>query len=267
MSIPRDFEGKVAIVTGGASGIGFATACLLVNRGAAVMFCARNAVHIEAAIARAAEHGVTVHGTVTDVTRAEDVRQLVAKTIATLGGIDILINNAAVMVTGSVVDTNETDWDRVVATSLKGAYLVSRAAIPELRARGGGVIINVASQHAFATTKGRAAYTAAKAGLAGLTRAMALDHAAEGIRVNAVCPGAIDTEFLRSGWAALYPGKALDPLIAELGAKHPIGRVGQPQDVAEAIAFLASHHAKFLTGVLLPVEGGTLARLSIAAQN
>ena len=267
MTGTREFEGKVAIVTGGASGIGKATALLLSKGGAKVMICARRAARIDAAVADAAASGIELHGTVADVTRADDARHLIEVTVAAFGGIDILVNNAAVMMTGSVVDTEEVDWDRVVATSLKGAYLVSRQAIPEMRKRGGGAIVNVASQHAFATTKGRAAYTAAKAGLAGLTRAMALDHAPERIRVNAVCPGAVDTEFLRGGWAALNPGTPLDPLIADLGAKHPLGRVGRPEDVAEAIAFLASSHADFLTGVLLPVEGGTLARLSIAAQN
>ena len=263
----REFQDKVAIVTGGASGIGLATALLMARRGAAVMICARSAARVEAALAAARASGIELYGAVADVTCVDDVRRLIDITLASLGGIDILVNNAAVMTTGSVVDTDEAQWDLVVATSLKGSYLVSRQAIPEMRKRGGGAIVNVASQHAFATSKGRAAYTAAKAGLAGLTRAMALDHASERIRVNAVCPGAVDTEFLRGGWAALYPKTPVDGLIAELGAKHPLGRVGRPEDVAEAIAFLACGRAEFLTGVLLPVEGGTLARLSIAAQN
>jgi NAD(P)-dependent dehydrogenase (short-subunit alcohol dehydrogenase family) len=261
-----EFEGKVAIVTGGATGIGLATATLLARRGAAVMLCARNADRVAAAARAAREAGLRVEGFAGDVTRAADMRSLVAATVAAFGGVDILVNNAAAMTTGSVVDTEEAAWDVVVDTSLKGAYLASRAAIPGMIARGGGAIVHVASQHAFATSRGRAAYTAAKAGLAGLTRAMALDHAGDGIRVNAACPGATDTEFLRGGWAALNPGAPLDPLIAALGAKHPLGRVGKPEDVAEAIAFLASSRASFLTGVLLPVEGGTLARLSIAPQ-
>jgi NAD(P)-dependent dehydrogenase (short-subunit alcohol dehydrogenase family) len=267
MTGARGFEGKVAIVTGGASGIGKATALLLARGGAAVMICARRRARLEAAVDEARTMNLEIHGVVADVTLADDVRRLIQRTVESLGGIDILVNNAAVMTTGSVLDTEEAEWDRVVATSLKGAYLVSRQAIPEMSKRGGGAIVHVASQHAFATAKGRAAYTAAKAGLAGLTRAMALDHAPQRIRVNAVCPGAVDTEFLRDGWAALNPGAPVDTLIAELGAKHPLGRVGRPEDVAEAIAFLASAHAEFLTGVLLPVEGGTLARLSIAAQN
>lgn len=261
-----EFEGKVAIVTGGATGIGLATATLLARRGAAVMLCARNAERVAAAAHTSRAAGLRVDGFVGDVTRAADMQRLVAASIAAFGGVDILVNNAAAMTTGSVVDTDEAAWDLVVDTSLKGAYLASRAAIPEMARRGGGAIVHVASQHAFATSKGRAAYTAAKAGLAGLTRAMALDHAGDCIRVNAACPGATDTEFLRGGWAALNPGAPLDPLIAALGAKHPLGRVGRPEDVAEAIAFLASSRASFLTGVLLPVEGGTLARLSIAPQ-
>jgi NAD(P)-dependent dehydrogenase (short-subunit alcohol dehydrogenase family) len=261
-----EFEGKVAIVTGGATGIGLATATLLARRGAAVMLCARNADRVAAAARAAREAGLRVEGFAGDVTRAADMRSLVAATVAAFGGVDILVNNRGGDDHRFGGRHRRSGVDVVVDTSLKGAYLASRAAIPGMIARGGGAIVHVASQHAFATSRGRAAYTAAKAGLAGLTRAMALDHAGDGIRVNAACPGATDTEFLRGGWAALNPGAPLDPLIAALGAKHPLGRVGKPEDVAEAIAFLASSRASFLTGVLLPVEGGTLARLSIAPQ-
>ena len=261
-----EFKGLVAVVTGGGSGMGKATALLLAERGAQVMIAGRRADMLDAVTKEAAARGLDVRGTVADVASAADVSRLFEATRAGFGGVDILVTAAGAITSGSIMDADEAEWDRVVDVNLKGVYLPSRHAIAEMRRRGGGAIVHVASMHAFASTKGRAVYAATKAGVVGLTRAMALDHAADNIRVNAVCPGAVDTDFLRSGWAALNPGKPLEPLLAELGAKHPAGRIGRPEDVAEVIAFLASPRASFLTGEAYPVEGGVLARLSIAPQ-
>lgn len=178
------------------------------------------------------------------------------------GGIDVLINSAGVSRYGTVVETEEAVWDDVLGVNLKSVFLVSRQAIPQLRRRGGGAIVNVSSTQAFAAQTGVAAYAASKGGVNALTRAMAVDHASENIRVNAVCPGSVDTPMLRAA-AKLHQPDSPDALVAAWGTMHPLGRVAAAEEVAEAIAFLASSRASFITGAALTVDGGLLAALGV----
>ena len=179
------------------------------------------------------------------------------------GGVDVLVNSAGVQRYGTVVETEEEGWDEVLDVNLKGIYLASRYAIPGMKKRGGGAIVNLSSVQAFASQTGVAAYTASKGGINALTRAMALDHAGENIRVNAVCPASVDTPMLR--WSAdLFKGdKSVEETLEDWGTMHPVGRVARPEEVAEVIAFLAGPRASFVTGGDYKVDGGMLAALGV----
>ena len=262
MSGAGEFAGKVAVVTGAASGIGKATARLIAEEGGRVVVCDRDADALATSLAEAGS--LEIGGTAADVARASDMERLVRFAVETHGGLDVLVNNAGVQMFGTVVELAEEDWDRTLAINLKGAFLASKFAVPAMRERGGGAIVNVASVHAFATVGNRVAYAASKTGLLGLTRAMALDHGPDNIRVNAVCPGAVDTPMLRDAWPRIHPGRPIGELLDELGALHPGGRIGRAEEVARVIAFLAGPRSGFVTGSEVKVEGGVLARYSIA---
>ena len=200
-----DLTGKVAIVTG-ALGIALAASRKLAADGASVVVCSDREDQVKEAMTALREENLEVRGVQADVTSSVDTRRLVGFAVESYGGVDILVNAAGVQRYGTVVDTDEGVWDEVLGVNLKGIYLVSKHAIPELSKRGGGSIVNVSSVQAFASQKGVAAYTASKGGVNALTRAMALDHAHENIRVNAVCPASVDTPMLR--WSAdLFRGR------------------------------------------------------------
>jgi NAD(P)-dependent dehydrogenase (short-subunit alcohol dehydrogenase family) len=258
-----DFSGKVAIVAGGALGIGFAAARKLAQEGASVVVCSDQEDQVEQAVDELSEEGLEVEGLRADVTSSAEMEHLVNFTVETCGGVDILVNSAGVQRYGTVVDTKEEVWDEVLSINLKGMYLGSKHVIPKLRKRGGGSIVNLSSVQAFASQKGVAAYTASKGGINALTHAMAVDHAEENIRVNAVCPGSVDTPMLR--WAAeLFKGeKSAEETVEDFGKMHPLGRVAKPEEVAEVIAFLASEKASFVTGGEYKVDGGLLSALGV----
>ena len=258
-----EFRGKVAVVTGGGAGIGLAAAGKLAREGASVVICSDQEDQARQAADKLAEDGLEVRGVRGDVTSSSDMKDLIDFAAESFGGLDVLVNSAGVQRYGTVVDTEESVWDEVFDVNLKGIYLAARHTIPAMRVRGGGSIVNVSSVQAIASQTGVAAYTASKGGINALTRAMATDHAHENIRVNAVCPGSVDTPMLR--WAAdLFKGEdTVEATVEDWGRMHPLGRVAKPEEVAEVICFLASPRASFVTGSDYRVDGGLLAALGV----
>ena len=245
-------KGKVALVTGGASGIGRATAILLAREGAAVMVhdLKEEGQATAEAILAAGGRASFVRG---DVTRAADCQAAVQKAVTDFGGLHVLVNNAGIIRRASVVDTTEEEWDRVMAVNVKSVFLFSRAAIPIMARGGGGVIVNTASGWGLDGGRDAASYCASKAAVVNLTRAMAIDHADQNIRVNCVCPGDTDTAMLRE--EARQLGQDVGQFLAR-SAQRPLGRMGRPEEIAQAILFLASDASSYVTGTALVVDGG-----------
>ena len=246
------FVDRVAIVTGGGSGIGAATARLLAMEGATVVVCGRRSERLQEV---ADSLGDATEGTILprrlDVTDRAAVQSLVDEVARTHGRLDVLVNNAGIGPTGPVDEVGDDDWDQMMDTVLSGAFVASRAALPHL-IQGGGNIVNVCSVSGTGGDWGAAAYNAAKGGLVNLTRAMALDHAGQGVRVNAVAPSFTETE--------MTAGMGEDEELMERFLERlPMGRPAKPEEVAWAIVFLASHDASYVNGVVLPVDGGLSA--------
>lgn len=254
----KEFEGRVAIVTGGSAGIGRAAAERLAADGAAVAVCGIAGPEVDDAVARLRTHG-EASGAVVDVRDEAAVAGFVEETVAAFGGLDILVSSAGIQRYGTVEDTSRELWDEVLDVNLTGCYLAAKHAVPHLRARGGGAIVNVSSIQASVAQAGVAAYTVSKAGISALTRSIAVDYASEGIRANSVCPASVDTPMLR--WAAglFKEDRTTEETVEAWGATHPLGRVAKPEEVAEVIAFLASDRSSFVTGSEYRVDGGILA--------
>ena len=262
-----DFDGKVVIVTGGAYGIGRGTAAAFAREGASVAIADINQEVGDAAVSEIGEAGGDATLVLADVARPTECERVVAETVSTFGAVDILFNNVGIQSPDSylnVEDTPEELWDRILDVNLKSYYLMAKYAIPEMRKRGGGAIINTASVQGLQSMPLVPAYAASKGGVLSLTRQMALDYAPENIRVLAVNPGTIDTEMVRT-IARGEPGDP-DETVQEWGKGHPMGRVGLPEDIANVVLFLASDKASFMTGEYVNVDGGFMALGAWATQ-
>ena len=249
-------QGKKALITGGAAGIGRAAALLFAREGAAVAVVDLNEAGGQAVVAQIRREGGRAVFIRCDVTQAGDCRRAVEQTAAELGGLDVLFNNAGIIRRATVVDADEADWDRVMAVNLKSVFLMSKAAVPLMAAAGGGAIVNTASGWGLVGGQKAAVYCASKGAVVLLTKAMALDHGPQGIRVNCICPGDTDTAMLRQEAAQL--GEPVDRFLAD-SAQRPLGRLGRPEEIAQAALYLASDAASFITGAALAVDGGGTA--------
>lgn len=249
---------QVAIITGGNAGIGFAAAGLFAQEGAQVVIAARNAEKGAAAVKRICEEGGEAHFIPCDVRRPDDCQRVADETLRRFGQIDVLFNNAGIVPNGTVLDTSPELWNDTLATNVNGVFYMSRAVLPPMIARGRGVIVNNASDWGVVGGQGVAAYCASKGAVIQLTRAMALDHGRQGIRVNAICPGDTYVERWRTNWRSEGVDDS-ERYLKEMGERFALGRVGQAAEIARAVLFLACDDSSYMTGQILVVDGGNTA--------
>ena len=248
-------DGKVAIITGGTDGIGKAIAHVFTKEGAKVVIAGRNEEKGDRALRELKKAGEVTY-VKADVSDSQQVRRMIEDTVQRYGRIDILVNNAAICPPGDILTTTETTWNEVIDVNLKGVFLCSKFAIPHMLKNGGGAIVNIGSINSLMAMENEAAYDASKGGVLMLTKAMALDFARSNIRVNCICPGAIETPMLT---ASLDSAKDPKAARASLIQKHPLRRTGTPEEIAQAALFLATKDSSFITGATIPVDGGILA--------
>jgi len=253
------FANKVAIVTGGGTGIGRETAIRLAAEGAKVVVANRSEVNARTTIARIEQDQGKAMFVPTNVGRSEDIRKLIDATLEAYGRLDVIVHSAAIESLHGVVDLPEEEWHETISVNLTSAYLLGKYGIPPMIDGGGGAFINVASVHAHATIAKHAAYAASKGGILALTKSMAIDYAKQGIRVNAVLPGATATSML-DRWAVMEGDSTSNPR-EEWKDAQPLGRIGEPDEVANLICFLASEESKFIIGSGIVIDGGMLAEL------
>lgn len=251
------FEGKSVLVTGGGSGIGLATALAFAREGARVAVADVSAQRGEEAVAAGRAAGVELVFLRGDVSKEDDARRLVDGTVTAFGRLDVLFNNAGMLIESAVHEMSEADWDRILGVNLKGAFLVAKHAVRAMLRQGGGAIVNTGSVNSLVGDADAAAYCASKAGVALLTKSMALAYAKDRIRVNAVCPGWVETRMFQQ--EADTRGVTLADYRAHAGSQHPIGRVGRPEEIANVVLFLASEEASYVTGALVVADGGYTA--------
>lgn len=253
----NSYDGLSAIVTGGASGIGLATARLLYQRGARVAVVDVYAAGAQALAAfNSGDAGARALFIQADLSQPDEAERAVAAAAQAFGQLNAVVNSAGIQRYGNAEQTSLELWREVLDVNLTAAFLLARAALPHLRRSGGGAIVNVGSVQSHAAQRGAVAYVTSKHAVLGLTRALAVDYAVEKIRVNCVCPGTVDTPMFR--WSA-----SLDPqpeaVVKACAAMHPAGRIAQPEEIAEVIAFLLTGAASFVTGTAIDVDGGLLA--------
>ena len=246
-------KGKIAIITGAGSGIGKACALAFAKEGAKVALVGRRRDRLESVAREIGDSAFVAAG---DLASKDDLARIVADTAKHFGSINVLLNNAGVLHPGTAEETTEAEWEETFNVNVRGVWRLSCAVLPHLREAGGGSIINIASVLGLFGSKIRAAYAASKGAVVLLTKSMAMDHAVDKIRVNCICPAFVETELTRAAY-----GKLPDPAAAIQArlAQHPIGRLGQPQDIAGAALFLASEESSWVTGAAFPIDGGYTA--------
>jgi NAD(P)-dependent dehydrogenase (short-subunit alcohol dehydrogenase family) len=246
---------KLALITGAGSGIGKAIALAFAAEGAKLALMGRRLDKLQEVVGEIKSRGGEAVAVAGDVAKAGDAERAVRETVARLGGLNTLVNNAGILSVATVETVPEDEWDQVMTVNVKGPFLMSRAALPEIRKAGGGAIVNIGSIVGLIAIKNRAAYCTSKGAVTMLTKAMALDHAHENIRVNCICPALVETDLVQRLFAS-PDGAAVK---RERIAGFPLGRMGQPQDVAGMAVFLASDEASWVTGTAIPLDGGLSA--------
>ena len=254
--VPGRLAGKVALVTGGGTGIGRAIALAFAREGAKVAIAGRRAQKLEDALGEIEALGGEGLAVRCDVANARDAERAVEQTAHRFGVMNVLVNSAGVLHVSTIEAMSEQEWDRLMAINLKGPFLMCRAALGAFRRAGGGTIVNVGSVLGLIGMKDRGAYCASKGGLTLLTKAIALDHAHEHVRANCICPSIVETELVAGLFAASEAGQALKR--ARINS-IPLGRMGRPGDVADLAIFLASDESSWLTGTAIPLDGGLSA--------
>jgi len=258
----KEFENRVAIVTG-TTGIGRAITKRLAVGGCTVLACGIESSANQELEQEAGASGLTIRVEHCDVSQPDQVQAVVAKTVATHGGLDIIVSAAAIHPFGTAVETDPDTWNRCMMVNVGSIFLLAHFGVPEMKKRGGGSIVNLSSVQGYACQRGVVAYAASKGAVHSLTRALALDHAADHIRVNSISPGSIRTPMLVRSAAHFDPDLPAETVFERFGAAHPLGRIGTPEEVAELAAFLASDKAGFCTGGDYLVDGGLLAGLGV----
>ncbi|MCJ7823585.1 MAG: SDR family oxidoreductase [Anaerolineales bacterium] len=249
-------HGKVALITGGASGIGKASALLFAKSGAKVAVVDVDEAGGSTVVQEIKDEGGQACFISCDVTQDAECRRTVEETVKTFGDLHILVNSAGFIHRATILETNEGQWDDTLAVNLKGVFLACKYTLPEMIQGGGGTIVNISSCWGLAGGRQAAAYCASKGGVVLLTKAMALDHAHQNVRVNCVCPGDTDTPMLRAEAGQL--GLSAEDFFVG-AADRPMGRLGTPEEIARSVLFLASEAASYITGAILVVDGGGLA--------
>lgn len=250
-------KNKAALITGGSMGLGKATAILFAKEGAKVVITGRTEKTLKKTVEEAKKEGLHIDYIVSDVAKEEDCKEAVDYTIKKYGKIDILFNNAGALYTGTTHETPTEIWDKTFAVNARGTYLMSRYTIPHMLKQGKGCIINNSSVLGLKAVPGVAAYNATKGAVTQLTRSMALEYSSKGIRVNAICPGTIVTPMVEGLFEQFGDRKAAEELFTSF---HPIGRLGRPEEIAHAVLFLCDDNVEFMTGTMLSVDGGWIAR-------